>query len=461
MGKPMTSGKNGVSRRDFFKGTGAGLLVSGFAAHGQGDAFSACDEATQASKTSHARSSTPARSSDFIDVREFMKTLTVEDLAKTSEAYFAVRKNWDFLLAMPLMGIDDAPALLIAFAHVLNGLQLLPGMTVVDFGAGSCWASRWLTQLGMEVIALDISPTALKIGRTLYARQPVFGKRPAPRFLAFDGHRIDLADASVDRILCLNTFHHILNPDEILREMSRILKAGGIAGFSEPGPMHSRAPQAQYEMRNFKVLKNNIHIREVWFSARRAGFTRMELAVFSPQAHLLTLVEFEDFLNGGSASRRVAEFTRSQMMGRRLFFLHKGEETPALDSRRRAGLAGQLEVKLASATVREGTPLIAQVVVTNSGQAMWLPLSSKVGAVRLACHLLDASGKMLALDYFLHPLTPGDGRPIAPGETLKLRARIPSPPKGRYILEFDLVSRSVGRFSVNGSEVVRVTFQVV
>jgi len=461
MGKPATSGKNGVSRRDFFKSTGAGLFVSGLAANRQGDAFSACDEPTQAGKTSGAMSSTLAKSSDFIDVREFMKTLTVEELAKTSEAYFAVLKNWDSHLAKPLAGIHDAPALLIAFAHALHGLQLLPGMTVVDFGAGSCWASHRLTQLGMEVIALDVSPTALKIGRTLYARQPLFGKRPAPRFLVFDGHRIALADASVDRILCLDTFHHILNPEEILREMSRILKAGGIAGFSEPGPHYSRTPQSQYEMRNFKVLENDIHIREVWFSARRAGFTRMELAVFSPQAHLLTLAEFEDYLNGGSASRRVAEFTRSQMEDRRLFFLHKGEEAPALDSRRRTGLAAQLQVNLASATVRQGTPLIAQVAVTNSGQATWLPHSSKVGGVRLTCHLLDVSGKMLAPDYFGHPLTPGDGRPIAPGETLQLRVRIPSPPKGRYILEFDLVSLSVGRFSFSGSETVRVTFQVV
>jgi hypothetical protein len=225
-------------------------------------------------------------------------------------------------------------------------------------------------------------------------------------------------------------------------------------------------------MRNFKVLENDIHIREVWFSARRAGFTRMELGVFSPQAYLLTLAEFEDYLNGGlaeledylkagSASQRVARFTRSQMMDRRLFFLHKGEEAPALDSRRRAGLAARLEVNLAAATVREGTPLTAQVVVTNSGQATWLPSSSKVGGVRLTCHLLDASGKMLAPDYFGHPLTPGEGRPIAPGESLQLRVSIPSPPKGRYILEFDLVSLSVGRFSFSGSETVRVAFQVV
>jgi len=458
MAKLRLFGKYDVTRRDLFKGA-AGILAAGFSAKWLADSFSTRDEPAPASTTSLGRN--PATAAAFIDVGEFKKTVTVEELCRTSEAYFAVLENWDSQLAKPLSKIEDAPELLHSFAHVLNGLQLVPGMTVVDFGAGSCWASRWLTQLGMEVIALDVSQTALRIGQALYARQPVFGERPQPRFLAFDGHRIDLGDASVDRILCLDTFHHLLNPDEVLHEMSRILKAGGIAGFSEPGPQHSRSPQSQFEMRNFKVLEDDVHIGEIWSSARKAGFVRMKLAVFSPQALLLNLPEFEDYLNGGTANQRFAEDTRSEMHHRRLFFLQKGGEAPVLDSRRRAGLAAKLEANLASATVKEGTPLIAQVVVTNSGRATWLPRSSKVGAVRLGCRLLDASGKTLAGDFFRNDLTPGDGLPIAPGETLRLDVRIPSPPKGGYILEFDLVSESVVWFSMNGSQTVRLTIQII
>src|SRR5437879_5980673 len=83
------------------------------------------------------------------------------------------------------------------------------GAVVLDFGAGSCWTSRYLSQLGCRVIALDVSPTALRYGQELYARQPLIGDRPAPRFLQFDGKRIDVEDASVDRILCLDAFHHV------------------------------------------------------------------------------------------------------------------------------------------------------------------------------------------------------------------------------------------------------------
>jgi 2-polyprenyl-3-methyl-5-hydroxy-6-metoxy-1,4-benzoquinol methylase len=260
-----------ITRRNLLTGA-AGLVASGFGAKWLFDAYCARRAASSSppidAGAAQARSSifterqpvadgcgaVSSRSANFIDVREFKKTMSVEELCRTAEEYFAVRKNWDDALAKPLSEVEEAPELLHNFAHVLHGLQLLPGMSVVDFGAGSCWASRWLTQLGMAVIALDVSQTALRLGQELYARLPVIGKHPPPRFLAFDGHRIGLADASVDRILCLDTFHHLLNPDEVLREMSRILRVGGIAGFSEPGPHHSRSPGSQFEMRNFRVL---------------------------------------------------------------------------------------------------------------------------------------------------------------------------------------------------------------
>src|SRR5205823_14746567 len=102
----------------------------------------------------------------------------------------------------------------------------------------------------------------------------------------------------------------------------------------------------------------------------------------------------------------------------------------------------------------------AQVIVTNSGRAAWLAASARGGAVRRGCHLLDASGEMLAVDYFRQALAPGDGLPIAPGKAVKLETRIPSRPEGSYVLEFDLVSESVGWFAMSGSEIVRRTIQV-
>lgn len=317
--------KKPLSRRALFAGAAA-VLGAGVAGRWLTRGFSGAEEGALIGMKSHA-DGTPS-TGELIDVNEFKKGMSVESLNQTAEQYFASIQNWDALLAKPLSQVEDAPVLLTNFAQVLNGLQLAPGMSVLDFGAGSCWASRWLTQLGMQAIALDVSATALKIGRELYARQPVIGERPAPRFMLFDGHRIELPDASVDRILVLDAFHHLLNPAEVLGEMSRVLKPGGIAGFSEPGPTHSRSFQSQYEMRNFKVLEDDVHIDRIWAMAQQAGFARMRLALLNVPSYLVTFEQFEEFLAGGKMMQRFAEAVRAQMFDRRMFFLQKGGVAP-------------------------------------------------------------------------------------------------------------------------------------
>ena len=48
---------------------------------------------------------------------------------------------------------------------------------MLDFGAGSCWASRFLNQMGCRVISLDTSLTALNIGKELKKKHLVFGNQ--------------------------------------------------------------------------------------------------------------------------------------------------------------------------------------------------------------------------------------------------------------------------------------------
>jgi hypothetical protein len=67
---------------------------------------------------------------------------------------------------------------------------------------------------------------------------------------------------------------------------------------------------------------------------------------------------------------------------------------------------------------------------------------------------------MLKLDYFRYPLTPGDGRPIAPGETVTVDISVPLPGKGSYLLDWDMVSESVSWFSTIGLVPVRVQIEV-
>jgi SAM-dependent methyltransferase len=425
---------------------------------------------------------------DFVDVRQLMQELSVEELCLAAEEFFAQRVDWDSLHAKPFADIDETPELLTCFAQVVRGLNLLPDMTILDFGAGSCWTSHFLSQLGLKVIALDVSASALKIGQKLYRRHPIIGKQPAPEFLQFDGQSIELPDDSVDRISCWEAFHHVPNPAQVIREMGRVLRAGGIAGFSEPGPNHSKSPQAQNEMRTNRVIENDIDVREIWGEAQKAGFTEIKLALVNPKPFLLPLEEFESYLAGNPDKRYITEM-REQMQHRRVFFLFKGESAAPADSRHRAGLMAEICVETASTRIAAGKPLHFKAVVKNSGTSIWLrsrpvetqskwrvnlrsrvrklfrlrpiPLPGHIGSVRFGIQLLDHEGSLLDIDYFRHSLTPGKGREVLPGETVEFNAKVVMPSAGKYILQCDLVSEMVCWFGHNGSATARLEVEVV
>ncbi|MGI9069007.1 MAG: hypothetical protein ACR2HX_21715, partial [Pyrinomonadaceae bacterium] len=83
---------------------------------------------------------------ELIDVRELLAASSIEEHCRLAENYFARLNDWTHHLAKPLGSFEETPQLLINFAVVLQGLQLCPGLTVLEFGAGTCWAARMLTQ---------------------------------------------------------------------------------------------------------------------------------------------------------------------------------------------------------------------------------------------------------------------------------------------------------------------------
>lgn len=395
---------------------------------------------------------------DAVDVRTLLTTLSLDELSEAADDYYVKNlANADYYFAKPLGSIDEAPDLLACFAQVLGVLRPLPGMRVVDFGAGTCWSTRWLTQLGCSTVAVDVSQAALDVGRQLFERMPVAGDRPPPEFLRFDGRRIDLPDESADRVVCLDALHHVPNPGVVLAELGRILKPGGMAAFTEPGPDHSRTAQSQFEMRNYTVVENDMLMDDVWREASAAGFTRLQLAVFSSEPFLLDVPDYEDFLGAGGTATAFAEHVRRFALERRIFFLSKGEATTS-DSRDRRGLLADLTVRLGRPDVEPGGTVRGTAEVRNTGTSVWLPSSTLYGGVKLGVHLYDEGGLLVDRDFARADL-PGD-RVLMPGESVSVEVAVPAPDAGRWQLGFDLVSEGVCWFEVNGAETVTVPLRV-
>jgi predicted O-methyltransferase YrrM len=143
-------------------------------------------------------------------------------------------------------------------------------------------------------------------------------------------------------------------------------------------------------------------------------------------------------------------------------FLRGWRHSPSVrDSRQTSELVANLQVQFRENRVREGTPFAARVTTENAGTAVWLPTSAGRGAVHLGCHLLDETGKIINADHCRCLLTPGRGTSILPGDRLTMEAQVPSPGKGSYLMEFDLVAERVCWFARNGSRTVRVPIEVL
>ena len=400
----------------------------------------------------------PAGAGRSIEVAELVASRSLEDLNLAAERYFASMTDWEYQLAKPFSNAEESSSLLMNVAVLLQGLRVMPGATVLEFGAGTGWLARCLTQLGCRVILLDVSPTALEMARELYARLPPIGDRPAPEFLHFDGEHLDLPDLSVDRIVSFHAFHHVANPNTVLGELGRVLRPGGIAAFAEPGPHHSTTEQSQFEMRMFGVVENDVDVHALWHMAQAHGFRDLKLMVSHGRPFPVSLREFEDLLAGGPTSTAWTASTREHLRNARDFFLVK-EGVERVDSRHASALACEVHASLVGAAT-EGSSLCFDLKVTNTGTAVWLPQDAPYGGVALGVHVHDAAKTRVTTAVLPDRLT-DPAREIPPGETRQLRVCLPPQPAGRYVLEFDCVASRVAWFAQAGSHPETVTIEVI
>ena len=239
------------------------------------------------------------KSSDaLIDYKNLLANYNEEEHNQKAEDYFATIADTSYLITKPFYTTVGAPSLLGNFAALIEASKLFMRCEVLDFATGSGWTARLVAQMGCNVTGVDISKSAISIADSATKTFPLVGNAGTLKF----GITTILTESKFenyfDRIIIMDAYHHLPNPQETLKLFFNILKPGGILAMSEPGRYHSKTAPAQAEMRQYGILERDFIVEEIENDAKVAGFVDIECGYFSP---IPVFVEVRDFTNIFSA----------------------------------------------------------------------------------------------------------------------------------------------------------------
>ena len=102
-------------------------------------------------------------------------------------------------------------------------LHAFKNKNVLDLGCGSGLYTRYLTELGINPVALDISKETTKLARDYVGKNDL-------KFCCGTSVGLPFKDGSFDLVLCIETLSHIKREDQLLalEEIYRIIKENGV-----------------------------------------------------------------------------------------------------------------------------------------------------------------------------------------------------------------------------------------
>jgi ubiquinone/menaquinone biosynthesis C-methylase UbiE len=384
---------------------------------------------------------------------------------EASEHYFAQYQAQSRLMNKPFSEIEFSKRLF-DLGVLIHWLRISPGDIVAEIGSGTCWLSHLLNRFGCKTIAVDVSATALAMGRELFDKDPNTNWDLEPEFLTYDGHHLPLEDGGCDKIIIYDAFHHFPNQEELLSEMARVLRSGGIVGMCEPGRRHSRSAASREEMEKTGVLENDIIVEELKRLAEGCGFNELTVVPVSlPETIEVPADALAKFMKGKALRHYWTKLCQG-IQTEHYILMYKGDYLPT--TRRPENLRAEIWINepQRQITTPRGQILSLECSIKNCGDTLWLAqppwldeVHQRLGWTRFGAHLYRMDAEAVLMDHeWLRVDLPGD---VLPGREITLKLKLPPlETPGNYRVVFDLVIENMLWFAHNDSPTAQIDLLV-
>lgn len=134
------------------------------------------------------------------------------------------------------------------FAYEFANKHIPARSSILEIGCGSGYGTNLLSKNAEKIIGLDVDKSTVERVSKRYNSKNCF-------FELYDGIRIPYADESFDVAVSFQVIEHIKNDKNIIKEIWRILKPGGIMIMTTPNRVFRLIGEGQKPT-------NKFHIRE-------------------------------------------------------------------------------------------------------------------------------------------------------------------------------------------------------
>ena len=128
-------------------------------------------------------------------------------------------------------------------------LPMLAGKNVLDVASGEGYGCALMATTAAAVSGVDVSPEAVAHARAAYATQQNL------TFTQGNCAKLPFGDATFDVVVSFETIEHILEQNEFLDEIKRVLKPAGLLIMSSPN---------RTEYSDARGYANEFHVKELY-----------------------------------------------------------------------------------------------------------------------------------------------------------------------------------------------------